>query len=71
MKSRIRQISVDDSNSMSNLAQLIMAELSAASPCPIADEHSDTESSLSNTMPESMLKESMREDMDLSQTTHF
>ena len=79
MRHRIRQISVDDSNSMSDLAKIIK-ELESSSPCPMDGEVHSSDSDLASTLPETVLRkhggglESLNipcDDMDLSQSNHF
>lgn len=78
MRRRIRQISVDDSNSMSDLAKII-EDLHSPSPCHMmADGMETSDTDLSSTLPASALRENggftslnVTGDIDLSQSNHF
>lgn len=79
MRRRFRQISVDDSNSMSNLAKIIMEELESASPCQMNGDTDSSDMDLASTLPASALREKGGlsalnipcDDIDLSQSNHF
>lgn len=75
IKKRIRQISVDDANSMSDLAQLIVNDLGSTSPSPGTCEQEEVDTlDLASTMPAGLLSSNManNEDVDdMSRSTHF
>ena len=74
IRKRIRQISVDGNNSMSNLAQLIIGDLSSASNGVSADEPEESSSylNLASTLPASLLhNNTAHPDNELSMSNHF
>lgn len=73
LRQRIRQISVDDSNSMSNIAQLIMDDIKSSSPYPLTDAAEDSSDvDLSATHPAMSFHTNEKvEDDALSQSNHF
>ncbi|XP_067933259.1 transient receptor potential cation channel subfamily M member 3-like isoform X2 [Watersipora subatra] len=76
IRKRIRQISVDDSNVMSDIAQQYMNDLDSESPTLTADELEDsgTGGDLASTLPASLFKNGetgVAAGHELSQSNHF
>lgn len=73
---RMRQISIDDSSSMSDLAQLIVADLGSTSPSiPLEEAEVAPDRLLSSTLPATLLLNNHLganvSDVELSQSNHF
>ncbi|KAF6019950.1 hypothetical protein EB796_021770 [Bugula neritina] len=72
---RLRQISIDDGNSMSDLAQIICKDLGTSSPTNTNDDAEECDNDmLSSTLPATLINNNhttIDNELDLSRSNHF